>query len=139
MMLVVAKKRKKAVTRSSVRPPRLSTGLLGGRLIPPAILAALPAPWPSEVDCDDLAMLMGSMLLASGIPCQFVTISTDPRDPMRLNHVYVQAVLEDGTKFPMDPQGPKPGWEPRWIRRKEWPVMLPPARPQGNDSEPEKP
>lgn len=104
-----------------------------GRLIRPAILAAMPRPWPVEVDCDELAMYAASMLLELGVTCQFVTVSTDPEDPMRFNHVYVQAIRKDGTKVPMDFYGPELGWEPQWIRRKEWPVMLP-SSPKGDAS-----
>jgi len=108
----------------------LLAGAGGGRLIRPGILAAMPRPWPAEVDCDETAMYAASMLLALGVPCQFVTVSTDPQDPMRFNHVYVQAIRKDGTKVPMDFYGPESGWEPNWIRRKEWPVMLRDSKPQ---------
>jgi hypothetical protein len=111
----------------SRRPP---PGFGAERLIRPAILASMPRPWPAEVDCDELAMHVASMLLALGVPCQFVTVSTDPQDPMRFNHVYVQAIREDGTKVPLDLYGPELGWEPQWIRRKEWPIMLPDSKPQ---------
>ena len=109
----------------------------GGRLIRPAILAAMSRPWPAEVDCDETAMYVGALLLANGVPCQFVTVSNDPKDPMRFTHVYVQAIRKDGTKVPMDFSGPESGWEPPWIRRKEWPVMLP-APPKGDASNPEE-
>jgi hypothetical protein len=90
----------------------------------------MPLPWPAEVDCDELAMYGAAMLLANGVPCQFVTVSTDPKDPMRFNHIYVQAIRKDGTKVPMDFYGPELGWEPQWIRRKEWPIILPASKLQ---------
>ena len=115
---------------NSRKPP---TGF--GFFIRPAILASMPCPWPVEVDCDELATYAASMLLELGVPCQFVTVSTDPEDPMRFNHVYVQAIRKDGTKVPMDFSGAELGGEPQWIRRKEWPVMLP-GCPKGDASNP---
>jgi hypothetical protein len=104
---------------------KLPAGDGGGRLIGPAILAAMPRPWPAEVDCDETALYAATLLLANGVPCQFVTVSTDPKDPMLFTHVYIQAIRKDGTKVPMDFYGAELGWEPHWIRRKEWPVMTP--------------
>jgi hypothetical protein len=109
-------------------PRKPPTDFGGSRLIRPAILAAMPHAWPPELDCDEIAMHGAAMLLALGVPCQFVTVSTDPKDPMTFNHVYVQAIREDGTKVPMDFQGSELGAEPHWIRSKEWPVILPDSK-----------
>ena len=87
---------------------------------------------PEQVDCDEIAMYAASLLLSQGVSCQFVTVSTDPKDPMRFNHVYVQAVLEDGRRIPMDFDQPKMGMEGKWIRRKEWPIIHPSQDDQGN-------
>jgi len=97
-----------------------------GRLIRPAELVLMPRPWPPEVDCDELAMLIASMLLARDVPCEFVTIADDVANPTRFTHVYVQAILEDGSKVALDPYYDKPGEEPPLrFRRKEWGVMNP--------------
>jgi hypothetical protein len=96
------------------------------RLMRPAILSLIPTPWPPEIDCDELAMYIGSMLLSIGVPCEFVTIADDVADPTRFTHVYVQAILEDGSKMPLDPYCDKPGEEPPLrFRRKEWGVIRP--------------
>ena len=97
------------------------------RMIRPAELARMPKPWPPEVDCDEIAMFMASLLLASGVPCELVTIADNPADPTRFTHVYVQAVLDDGSKLPLDVFCDKPGDEfPLRFHRKEWGVMQPP-------------
>lgn len=117
MLFLVANKRKKASQKSPrAQPPGADTGGLT-RPAELAKMAALQIPWPPEVDCDETAAYLAALLLANGVACQFVTISTDPSDPLTFTHVYVQAVREDGTKIPMDPEGPELGWEPLWIRR----------------------
>ena len=79
-------------------------------------------------------MYMASLLLSSGIACEFVTIGNDRQNPMRFSHVYVQAILEDGSKMPLDPLGPAPGWEPPWICRKEWGIVEPPQGRKAKDN-----
>jgi hypothetical protein len=111
-----------------------SPGLSGGQFIRPAVLAQMPHPWPAEVDCDEMAAYGASLMLAIGVPVQFVTVSTDPKDPMRFNHIYFQTVDKDGRKTPIDLSGPYLGWEPQWYRRKEWPIIMPDAAPH-NDLE----
>ena len=86
----------------------------------------MPRPWPADIDCDELAMLIGSLLLALGIPCEFVTIADDVSDPTRFSHVFVQAVLKDGRKMPLDVYCDAPGEElPLQFKRKEWGVIYP--------------
>lgn len=137
MMFLVARKRKHLPARSKEIARQAPAGLSSGRLIRPAVLGAMPFPWPPEVDCDELAMYGAALLLAMGVPCQFVTVSTDPKDPTRFTHIYVQAIREDGTKV-LDFYGPEPGWEPHYIRRKEWEIMRPGSQSQEEPSNPSK-
>lgn len=90
-------------------------------LIRPAdLLAQRPV---AQGDCDDFSMLVAAMLLAQGIPCSYVTVAADPRDPGQFSHVYV-ASYRNGKRVPIDAShGEYPGWEARSpYRRTEWPV-----------------
>lgn len=79
----------------------------------------------AQGDCDDFSMLVASMLAAQGIPCSFVTVAADGRDPNQFSHVYV-ASYRDGKRIPIDAShGMFPGWEverDRVFRKTEWPV-----------------
>lgn len=74
-------------------------------------------------DCDDFSMYLASLLTACGIPCSFVTVAADSRQPENYSHVYV-AAYPNGQRVPLDSShGEYPGWEvPRYTRRTEWPV-----------------
>jgi len=100
----------------------------------PRDLLALPVP-VAQGDCDDYSMLAASMLLAEGIPCAFVTVAADSRDPSQFSHVYVVS-RRGGARIPIDAShGPSVGWEtPEFYRRSEWPV----AQPLVVDIDPEK-
>ncbi len=97
-------------------------------LIRPARLLTMKRP---AEDCDGFTMLCCSMLLASGVPCEIITIKADPDDPTRFSHVYCQAILEDGRALIMDcSQGAQHGfpigWEaPEYYARKDWGVLQP--------------
>ena len=79
-------------------------------------------------DCDDYTMLGAAHLVARGVPCSFVTIAADPRDPQHFSHVYLAAYPTSGPyagqRVPLDiSHGPYPGWEyGRAYRIAEWPV-----------------
>jgi len=79
----------------------------------------------AQGDCDDFSMLVASMLLAEGIPCSFVTVAADDRDPQQFSHVYV-ASYRDGKRTPIDAShGLFPGWEAdrdSVFRKREWPI-----------------
>ncbi len=80
-------------------------------------------------DCDDFSMYAAAMLEAVGIPCAFVTVAADNRDPNQYSHVYVAAYPHDDAgrrvRIPIDcSHGEYPGWEVpnRFGKRAEWPV-----------------
>jgi hypothetical protein len=76
-------------------------------------------------DCDDFSMWAASLLLALGIPCAFVTVAADSREPDRYSHVYVAAYPPGRGRIALDTShGPFPGWEVgnRFGKRKEWPL-----------------
>jgi len=87
---------------------------------PVDLLAQRPV---AQGDCDDFSMLVAAMLLAQEIPCSYVTVAADPRDPRQFSHVYV-ASYRDGKRFSVDAShGEYPGWEAESpYRRTEWPV-----------------
>ena len=80
-------------------------------------------------DCDGFASLTAARLRAVGVPCNFVTVAADRRDPSRFSHVYLACYPDGpgGVRVPLDvSHGPYPGWECTeagavW-RMKEWPI-----------------
>jgi hypothetical protein len=104
-------------------------GLLDGDvvevLIRPRDLANMRTPLE---DCDGFASLLPSLLRAQGVPCSFVTVAADSRDPSRFSHVYAACTDPNtGQRVSLDSShGPYPGWEcleagPVW-RIKEWAI-----------------
>jgi len=94
-------------------------------LIRPRDLANMGTPLE---DCDGFASLLPSLLRAQGVPCSFVTVAADARDPSRFSHVYAACVDPNtGQRVSLDSShGPYPGWEcleagPVW-RIKEWAI-----------------
>jgi len=79
-------------------------------------------------DCDDFSMYLASLLLAAGIPCNFVTVAADARAPEQFSHVYVAAYpggYASRERVPLDAShGACVGWEVenRFGKRQEWPV-----------------
>lgn len=64
-------------------------------------------------DCDDMAILLGAMLEATGHPVRLVLVGPDPLRPRLFTHVYLE-VYHKGRWFPLDPTMPHPmGWAPR--------------------------
>jgi hypothetical protein len=64
-------------------------------------------------DCDDMAILLGSMLRAIGHPVRLVLTGPDPLRPRFLTHVYIQAYHKDRW-VSADPTMHHPlGWAPR--------------------------
>ena len=79
-------------------------------LIPPITLLQMPQPMG---DCDDFSLLTASLLKCAHIPCWFVAVAVDEREPDRFSHVYVRCWLDDERQFmAMDvSHGGVPGWE----------------------------
>jgi hypothetical protein len=76
-------------------------------------------------DCDDFSMYVAALLLALGIPCNFVTIAGDESAPHIFTHVYVAAYPVEGERIVVDAShGSYCGWEARKPggRKQEWPV-----------------
>lgn len=80
-------------------------------------------------DCDDFSMYCAAMLEAVGVPCKFVTVAADGRDPEQFSHVYVAAYPRGGdgsrVRVPVDAShGEYPGWEVenRFGKREEWAI-----------------
>jgi hypothetical protein len=64
-------------------------------------------------DCDDMTILLGSMLEAIGHPVRLVITGPDPLQPKLFSHIYLE-VFHQGQWIPLDATMPYPtGWEPR--------------------------
>jgi len=64
-------------------------------------------------DCDDMTILLGSMLEAIGHPVQLVVTGPDPLRPKLFSHIYLEA-FHQGRWIPLDATMPYPmGWEPQ--------------------------
>ncbi|MBF2046822.1 MAG: transglutaminase-like domain-containing protein [Leptolyngbya sp. IPPAS B-1204] len=64
-------------------------------------------------DCDDMAILLGSMLEAIGHPVRLVITGPDPLRPKLFSHIYLE-VFHQGRWIPLDATMPYPmGWEPQ--------------------------
>jgi hypothetical protein len=94
-------------------------------LIRPRDLAQMDRP---REDCDGFASYGPALLRAQGVPCKFVTVAADRRDPSRYSHVYAACTDPNtGQRVSWDAShGPYPGWEclsagPVW-RIKEWAI-----------------
>jgi hypothetical protein len=48
-------------------------------------------------DCDDIAMLLGALVLAVGYPARLITVSANPQSPSDFSHVYVEAEAPPGS------------------------------------------
>jgi transglutaminase-like putative cysteine protease len=90
-------------------------------LIRPRDLANMARP---VEDCDGFAQMLPALLRSRGIPCSFVTIAADAREPNRYSHVYA-ACYPNGRRVALDAShGPYPGWEApnMYGKKKEWPI-----------------
>jgi hypothetical protein len=92
-------------------------------LIRPRDLAQMDTPLE---DCDGFASYGPAVLRALGVPCSFVTVAADNREPGRFSHVYA-ACYPDGQRVALDSShGPYPGWDSidtgQVTRVKEWPI-----------------
>jgi transglutaminase-like putative cysteine protease len=77
-------------------------------------------------DCDDVAMLAGTLLVINRIPCRIVVIARVADQPFE--HVYVEGKRyngDDGAWNAIDPQETNATFEERQhARRREYPVFL---------------
>jgi hypothetical protein len=91
-------------------------------LIRPRDLADMDRP---VEDCDGFHQYVPALLRAKGVPCNFVTVAADAREPDRFSHVYV-ACYPNGKRIALDAShGAYPGWEvPEMYvgRKREWPI-----------------
>jgi len=80
-------------------------------------------------DCDDYSMYAACLLTCLGIPCTFVTMAGDDKQPGRFTHVYVAAYPMGGDgnrqRVAIDAShGEEAGWEALrlkpWARKAEW-------------------
>jgi len=65
-------------------------------LYPPAELLKIRAG-----DCDDIAMLLATLVMAIGYPARLVTVSANPQAPDQFSHVYIEAHVA-GRWVPLD-------------------------------------
>lgn len=73
-------------------------------------------------DCDDMTILLGSMLEAIGHPVRLVVTGPDPLRPKLFSHIYLEA-YHQGRWIPLDATMPYPmGWEPRTLVKQVIPI-----------------
>lgn len=78
-------------------------------LISPEVLVRMEKP---EGDCAIFSECIAAFLTVFGIPYEFVTVAANPTEPDVFSHVYLYAVLPDGSRFPLDAShGQYPGWQ----------------------------
>lgn len=109
-----------------IAEPMRSAAMLNGEvvevLIRPRDLATMDRPIE---DCDGFASYGPALLKAMGIPCAFVTVAADNRDPGRFSHVYAACYPPGGERVSIDSShGPYAGWEApdQYNKVKEWPI-----------------
>lgn len=75
-----------------------------------------------HADCDDLAMLIGAVVMRLGNKCRIVVIGREPAGPFE--HVYIEACTPQGW-LALDPQETERVFDQRpHARRREYPVYL---------------
>jgi Transglutaminase-like superfamily len=73
-------------------------------------------------DCDDMTILLGSMLESIGHPVRLVLTGPDPLRPRLFSHVYLE-VNHQGGWIPCDATMPHPlGWAPRALVKQVIPI-----------------
>lgn len=73
-------------------------------------------------DCDDMTILLGSMLEAIGHPVRLVVTGPDPLRPKLFSHIYLEA-YHKGRWIALDATMPYPmGWAPRTFVKKVIPI-----------------
>lgn len=87
------------------------------KLYPPAELLKIRAG-----DCDDISMILGTLLMAAGYPARLITVSANSNAPDQFSHVYVEGQVM-GQWIPMDAARPDAqfGVEPPfYFRKRAW-------------------
>ena len=78
-------------------------------LISPEVLVRMEHP---EGDCAIFTECACAFLRVFGIPYEIVTVAVSPDEPTIFSHVYLYAVLPDGTRLPLDAShGDYLGWQ----------------------------
>lgn len=73
-------------------------------------------------DCDDMSILLGSMLESIGHQVRLVVSGPDPLQPRLFTHIYLQ-VYHKGRWISLDATMPHPmGWSPRALVKKIFPI-----------------
>jgi Transglutaminase-like superfamily len=73
-------------------------------------------------DCDDMTILLGSMLESIGHPVRLVVTGPDPLRPKLFSHIYLEA-FHQGQWIPLDATMPYAiGWEPRTVVKQVIPI-----------------
>ncbi|HKM99463.1 MAG TPA: transglutaminase-like domain-containing protein [Candidatus Binataceae bacterium] len=93
------------------------------KLYPPAELLKIRAG-----DCDDIAMLLGALLIAIGYPARLITVSANAEQPNEFSHVYTEAEVPTGSGnwIPLDAArvdsqfGLEP---PTYFRKRAWSLI----------------
>jgi hypothetical protein len=87
------------------------------KLYPPAELLKIRAG-----DCDDISMLLATLVMAVGYPARLVTVSANGSAPDQFSHVYIEAEVQ-GQWIPLDAARPEAifGSEPpMYYRKRAW-------------------
>ncbi len=67
---------------------------------------------PMKGDCAIFSTLIAAMLEAWGVRWEFVTVAADRSQPSVYSHVWVRAILADGSRLSLDAShGGRPGWQ----------------------------
>ena len=76
-------------------------------------------------DCDDIAMLMGAIMIALGYPARLVTIAASPDAPDDFSHVYLESEVPPGSGQWIAMDAARPGAQfglepPVYYRKRAW-------------------
>jgi transglutaminase-like putative cysteine protease len=73
-------------------------------------------------DCDDMTILLGSMLLSTGHPIRLVLVGFRPNRPHLYSHIYLEVLVRDRW-LALDATMSRPiGWAPPALWRRNWAV-----------------
>ena len=73
-------------------------------------------------DCDDLTILLASLLEATGHPVRLVLVGSNPRKTDQFSHIYLEVQVR-GIWIALDPSMDKPpGWAPKALVKKIVPL-----------------
>ena len=76
-------------------------------------------------DCDDMVILLASMLEATGHPARLVLVGNNPKKPDLYTHIYLEARFRDRW-IALDPTMERPmGWAPRTVNKRVIPLHRP--------------